>query len=159
MALRLRRMLVRFCPLSHFFSLPEVLMDHDEGAGGSDLALPVCDAQSQPVVPQTETLDGPPSSACSSIPSGVFPPAYTRSGSNIGRFSLDVSDTAGDQRTQAGQPPSQAEAQIRAYLFTIANIIDLTDSKLITANHSTLDPFLATSPKIPHLNKVLKSHV
>ena len=95
-------MLVR-CSLS-FLSLsprPEVLIDHEEGAGGSDLALPVRGAQPQPIVPHTETLDGPPSSACSSIPSGVFPSASIRSGNNIGLSPRDVSDTAGDQPTQA----------------------------------------------------------
>ena len=90
--------------LLSFLSLsprPEVLIDHEEGAGGSDLALPVRGAQPQPIVPHTETLDGPPSSACSSIPSGVFPSASIRSGSNIGHSPRDVSDTAGDQPTQA----------------------------------------------------------
>ena len=134
-------------------------MDHEEGMGGSDSALPVHDVQAQPVVALTETLDEPSSSACCCIPSGVFRPfTSTRSGSNI-EFSLrNVSDTVGDQPTQVGQPPSQAEAQIRAYFFAIVDIIGLTDTKPITANHLILHALLATPIQATHLNKTLKDH-
>jgi hypothetical protein len=66
-------------------------MDHEEGVGGRDSALPVREAQS--VVSQTETLN-----------------------ENIDRSKCNVSD----QSTQTAQGPSQAEAQIRAYFLTIA---------------------------------------
>ena len=146
--------------LLFFLSLsprPEVLMDHEEGVGGSDSSPPVREAQLG--VAQTENLDEPSSSACCCIPSGVFRPfVSTRGGSNIELSLRNVSDTAGDQPTQAGQPPSQAEAQIRAYFFSIADIIGLTDTISITANHLILHALIATPPQVPHLNKTLKNH-
>ena len=94
-------------------------MDHEKGVGGSDSALPVREAEAQPVVSQAETLDETSSSACCCIPSGVFRPFTSmRSGSNIGQSERKVNDTAGDQPTQTGE----AEAQIRAYFLTIAEI-------------------------------------
>ena len=131
----------------------EVLMDHDEGVGGSDSAPPVN------VVVQTGNLDEPSSSACCCIPSGVFRPfVSTRGGSNIELSLRNVSDTASNQPTQAGQPPSQAEAQICAYFLRIADVISLTDTISITANHLILHALLATPPQPPHLNKSQKNH-
>ena len=89
-----------------------MLMDHEEGVGGSDSA--------QPVVPQIETLpDETSSSACGCIPSGVFRPFTSmRGGSNIGHSQRNVSD----QSTQTGQGLGQAEAQNRAYFLTIVEV-------------------------------------
>jgi hypothetical protein len=90
-------------------------MDHEEGVGGSDSALPFREAQ--PVVSQAETQDETSSSACCCIPSGVFRPFTSiRGGNNIDHAQRNVSD----QSTQAGQDSSQAEAQIRTYFLTIA---------------------------------------
>jgi hypothetical protein len=99
-----------FCSLSHH--CPEVLMDHDEGVGGSDPA--------QPVVSQAETLDETPTSACCCIPSGVFRPftSMRGGGNNIDHSQHNVSN----QSTQTGQGSGQAEAQIRAYFLTIVEI-------------------------------------
>ena len=134
-------------------------MDHEERMGGRDSALPIHNVQAQPVVAQIETLDEPSSSVCCYIPSGVFRPfASMRGGNNIELSLRNVSDTAGDQPTQAGQPPSQAESQTRAYLFTIVDIIGLTDTISITANHLILHALLTTPPQAPHLNKTLKNH-
>ena len=89
----------------------EVLMNHDEGVGGSDSARPV--RKAQPVISQAETLD--------ETPSGVFRPlTLMRGGNNIDHSQRNVNDTTGDQRTQAGQRPSQAEAEIRACFLKIA---------------------------------------
>ena len=110
-------------------------MDHEEGEGGSDSALPVHDVQAQPVVAQIETLDEPSPSACNSIPSGAFrPSASIHSGSNVEHSLPNLSDTSGDQ---AGQPQRQTESQICAYPHNCRDIIVLTDTP-ITANHSTL---------------------
>jgi hypothetical protein len=145
--------LVRLLSFSSQSSQPEVLMDHEEGVGGSDSSLSVREAQL--VVSQAETLDETSSSACCCIPSGVFGPfTWMRSGSNIDHSQRNVSG----QSTQTGQGSSRAEAQIRAYFLTISDIIGLTDTKSITANHLTLDPVLATQPQAPHLNKNLKNH-
>jgi hypothetical protein len=90
-------------------------MDHEEGARGSDSALPV--RESQPVVSQAVTLDETSSSACCCIPSGVFHPFTSmRGGSNIDHSQRNVND----QSTQTGQGSSQAEVQIRAYFLAIA---------------------------------------
>ena len=43
-----------------------------------------------------------------------------RGGTNIDHSQRNVNDTIGDQRTQVGQRPSEAESQIRAYFFMIA---------------------------------------
>jgi hypothetical protein len=87
-----------------------VLIDHEEGVGGSDFA--------RPVVPQIETLDET-SSACGCIPSGVFRPFTSmRGGSNIEHSQHNVSD----QSTQTGQGLGQAEAQNRAYFLTIVEV-------------------------------------
>ena len=86
-------------------------MDHEEGVGGSDSA--------QSVVPQIETLEEISSSACGSIPSGVFRPFTSiRGGSNIEHSQHNVSD----QSTQTGQDSGQAEAQNRAYFLTIVEV-------------------------------------
>ena len=107
---------------------------YDGGLGGSDSALPVREVQ----------LDRPPS---------------MRWGSDNIELSLrNVSDTAGDQPTQAGQLPSQAETQTRAYFFTISDIIGLTNSKSITADNLVLHAFLATPSQALHLSKILKNH-
>jgi hypothetical protein len=87
-------------------------MDHEEGLGGSDLALPVRGAQ--PILSQAETLDETSSSACCCIPFRPF--TSMRGGSNIDHSQRNVSD----QSTQTGHGSSQAEAQIRAYFLTIA---------------------------------------
>ena len=120
--------------LLSFLSLslrPEVLIDREEVVGGSDPAPPVREA-----VEGTEDLDEPSSSGCCCIPSGVFRPfTSTRGGNNNELSPRNVSNTAGAQSTPAGQPPSQAEIYIRAYFFAIADIIGLTDTKSITANH------------------------
>ena len=89
----------------------EVLMDYDEGVGGSDSAPPVREA-----VERTENPDEFSSSACCCIPSGVFR-SFTSTRGGINNERDHVSDTAGDQPTQAGQPLSQAEVYIRAYFF------------------------------------------
>ncbi|KAI0270236.1 hypothetical protein BGY98DRAFT_267892 [Russula aff. rugulosa BPL654] len=79
-----------------------------EGVGGNNSALPVREAQS-PVVPQIETLDETPFSACGCIPSGVFRPFISmRGGSNIDHSQRNVSD----QSIQTGQGSGQADAQI-----------------------------------------------
>ena len=58
---------------------------------------------------------------CGCIPSGVFRSSSPMRGrSNIGDSLPNVNGTAGDQPTQAGQRPTQAEAQIRAYFLAIA---------------------------------------
>ena len=97
-----------FCSLP---SRPEMLMDHEEGVGGSDLALSAREAQQ--AVSQAETLD----EASSSNPSGGFH-SFTsmRGGSNIDHSQRNVSD----QSTQTGQSLSQAEAQSCAYFLTIS---------------------------------------
>jgi hypothetical protein len=90
-------------------------MDHEEGLGGSDPALPVHGAQ--PIASRAETLDETSSSGCCCIPSGVFRPFTSiRGGSNIDHYQRNASD----QPTQTGQGSGQAEAQIRAYFLTIA---------------------------------------
>jgi len=92
-----------------------MLTDHEKGVEGSD--------STPTVVSRAETLDETPSSTCCCIPSGVFRPFTSmRGGSNVDHSQRNVNDTTGDQPkpTQAGQRPSQAGAQIRAYLFTIA---------------------------------------
>ena len=92
-------------------------MDREEGVRGNDLALPV--PEEQPVVKQVETMDETSSSAatCCCIPSGAFRPfPLMRGGSNINHSQRNVSDLS----TQTGQVSSPAEAQIRAYLLTIA---------------------------------------
>ena len=116
-----------FFSLSHHCHLGQkCLMDHEEGVGGSDSALPVNDVQ---------PLDEPSSSACNSIPSGASrPSASIRSGSNIEHSPRNSSYATGDQ---AGQRPSQTESHICAYLHDCRDIIVLTDTP-ITANHSTL---------------------
>jgi hypothetical protein len=131
------------------FSRPQVLTDYEEGVGGSDSVLPAREAQ--PVISQAETLV--------KTPSGVFRPFTSmRGGSNIDHPQRNDSETTGDQPTQAGQRPGQAEAHIRAYFLMIADIIGLTDTKSIMANYLTLDPVLETPPQTPHLNKNLKNH-
>ena len=82
-------------------------MDHEEGVGGSDSALPVREAQ--PVV--SLEISSP---ACCCIPGGVFRSMH--GGSNIDHSQRNVSD----QSTQTAQGSSQAEAQIRAYFLRIA---------------------------------------
>jgi hypothetical protein len=87
-------------------------MDHEEGVGGSNSALPIHEAQ--PVVSHVETLDHETSSSpCGSIASGVFPFTSMRGGSNIDHSQNNV----GDQSTQTGQGSGQAEAQNRAYFL------------------------------------------
>ena len=117
-----------WCVLLSFSSLssrPKVLMDHEEEVGGSGSAPPVCEAQL--VVSQDETLDETSSSACCCIQSGVFRPFMSiRGGSNNDH---SQNDTTGDQPTQAGQLPSQAEAQIRAYFHDCRDIIGLTQNQ------------------------------
>jgi hypothetical protein len=103
-------MLVRFA-LFLMSSRPEVLMDHEEGVGGTDPA--------QPDVSQAEILDETSTPACCCIPSGVFRPFTSmRSGNNIDHSQRNVSN----QSTQTGQGSGQAEAQIRAYFLTIVEI-------------------------------------
>ena len=97
-------------------SRPEVLIDHDEGVGGSD-SVP----EAQPDVSQAEKLDEISSSDCCCIPSGVFRPFTSMcSGSKNNHSQCNVDDAAEDQGTQMGQRPSDAGAQIRAYFLTIA---------------------------------------
>jgi hypothetical protein len=83
-------------------------MDHEEGVGGCDSALPVREAQS--VVSQAETMD--------ETPSGVFRPfTSTHGGSNIDRSQHNANDTTGDQ-----QHLSQADAQTCTCFLTIVEI-------------------------------------
>ena len=108
-----------FCSLSHHCSLQEVLMNHKEGVGGSDSALPIHEAQ--PIVSQAENLDETSSSACCCIPSRVFRPfTSTRGGGNIDHSQRNVSDQSA--QTQTGQSSSRPppEAQTRTYFFTIS---------------------------------------
>jgi hypothetical protein len=86
---------------------PEVLTDHEEGVGGSDSALPVREAQ--PVISQAGTLD--------ETPTGAFRPFTSLRGGSS--FDHTTHDTTGDQPTQEGQRPGQAEAQIRAYFLMV----------------------------------------
>jgi hypothetical protein len=89
-------------------------MDHKEGVGGSDSALPVREVQ--PVVSQAETLDETSCSTCGCIPSRVFRPfTLLRDGRNTDHSQRNVND----QSTQTGQGSSQAGAHIRAYFLTI----------------------------------------
>ena len=92
-------------------------MDHKDGVGGSDSALPVREVQ--PVVSQAETLDETCCSACGCIPSGIFRPfTPMRDGRNTDHSQRNVND----QSTQTGQGLSQAGAQIRAYFLMIVEI-------------------------------------
>lgn len=90
-------------------SRPELLIDHEEGVGGIDSALPVSGAQE--VVSRAETLDEISSPACCCIPSGVF--SSIRGGSNINNTQRNVDN----QSTQTEQGLSLAEVQIRAYFL------------------------------------------
>ena len=107
-----------WCVFLSFLSLPyrpEVLMDHDEGMGGSESALQVREAQ--PVVSPAETEDETSSPACCCIPSGVFRPFVSmRGGINIDHSQRNVSH----QSIQTGQGLSLREAPIRAYFLAIA---------------------------------------
>jgi hypothetical protein len=92
-------------------------MDHEEGVGRSDSALPVREAQ--PAVSQPETLDETSTPACCCIPSGVFRPFTSiPGGNNIDHSQRNLSN----QSTQTGQGSGQAEAQIRTYFLTIVEI-------------------------------------
>ena len=121
-----------------FSSLPEALIDHEEGVGGSNSALPVHEAQ--PVVPQIETLDETSSSACGCIPpSGVFRPFTSmRGGSKVDHSQRNVSD----QSAQTGQGSGQADAQIRAcFLHDCRDLNDLTDINIaMSSTNPTFDP-------------------
>ena len=102
-------MLVRFALflITVLSARQEALMDYEEEVGRSDSALPAREAQ--PVVSQAETR----------MPTGVFR-HFT---SMRGRSDIDHSQhNVIDQSTQQGQSLSQAEAQIRAYFLTIAEI-------------------------------------
>jgi hypothetical protein len=95
-------------------------MDHEEGVGGSDSALPT--RKAQPVVSHTEALDETSPATCCCIPSGVLRPFTSmRGGSNIDYSQRNVNDATGDQQPQAGQRPSRAppEAQTCACFLTI----------------------------------------
>src|SRR5216684_3569678 len=82
-------------------------------------ALPVPTGQEEhPVVSQADAeARGVTSTAsCCCIPTGVFRPLIsTCSRSNIDPPQRNVNDVTSDQRTRAGQGPSQAEAQTRVY--------------------------------------------
>ncbi len=82
-------------------------------------ALPVLTGQEEhPVVSQADAeARGVTSTAsCCCIPTGVFRPLIsTCSRSNIDPPQRNVNDVTSDQRTRAGQGPSQAEAQTRVY--------------------------------------------
>jgi hypothetical protein len=100
-----------------------VLIDHEEGVGGGDSELPAREAQ--PVVLRVETLDESHETSSSTsccIPSGVFRPFTSMRGRNNIVSKHNVNDTTGDQPTQAGQLPRQAEAQIRTCFLTIVEI-------------------------------------
>ena len=111
-----------FCSRSHQSPHLEVLMGHEEGAGGSDSELPVREAvEAQPVVLQVETVDETSSSTSSGccIPNGASRPYTLTRGRNNIVSKHNVNSTTGGQPAQAGQRLSQAEAQIRACFATI----------------------------------------
>ena len=139
-----RRLLVSFAlSFPHYCPLG-VLINHDEGVIAGDSVLPTSEAR--PAVLQAETTEGTSFSACGCVPSGVlhtFTP--TRRGGNADH----------SQRNVSGQGSSQARAQTRAYSLDCRDIIDLTDTKPITAIIRLLTLSLQQTP---HLNKVLKNH-
>jgi hypothetical protein len=121
-----------------------LLTDHEEGVGGSgsNSALPVREAQPA-VVSQAETTD---ETSSSGIPSGEIRRTFTSmrdpGRSNIDRSQLNV----GDQPTQTGQGPSQAEAQTRAYLTRVT--ICVGDLELVDVNVAVVgDPTVDSGPR------------
>jgi hypothetical protein len=129
-----------------------MLMNNEEGVGGSDPALSALEAQ--PVDSQSG-IDDSSSSACCCIPSGVFRPFTSmRCRSNTDHSQRNVSD----QSTQTGQGSDQAAAQIRAYLLTIPETHWPDKYKSITANYLALGPVLKTPLQTLHLNQNLKNH-
>ncbi len=87
-------------------------------------ALPVPTGQEEhPFVSQAdaEAQEVSSTASCCCIPTGVFRPLTSTcsSRSNIDPPQRNVNDATSDQRTRAGQGPSQAEAQTRVYFPTV----------------------------------------
>jgi hypothetical protein len=113
--------------------------------------------EAQPVISQVEGVTS--IWPCCRIQRRLFCSLTGSEGSDVPEIHIvqpssndDVSGTTNDRLTQA-------EVQTRACFNDCRDIIGLTDTKSITADHLTPGPVLATPPQIPHLNKNLKNHL